>query len=105
MAHEIGFGIVGVGMIGAVQAAAIRQINNQTGGARLLAACGRDANRTAEFAAKFGAAGYTDYEAFLGHPGLQVVNVCTPSGTHAELMEHPDGTYRRLAERQFAAAP
>jgi ATP-binding cassette subfamily B protein len=27
------------------------------------------------------------------------------SGTHAELMEHPDGTYRRLAERQFAAAP
>ena len=29
----------------------------------------------------------------------------TESGTHAELMEHPDGTYRRLAERQFADAP
>ena len=27
------------------------------------------------------------------------------SGTHAELMEHPGGTYRRLAERQFAVAP
>lgn len=27
------------------------------------------------------------------------------SGTHAELMEHADGTYRRLAERQFAVAP
>ena len=27
------------------------------------------------------------------------------SGTHAELMEHPNGIYRRLAERQFAAAP
>ena len=26
------------------------------------------------------------------------------SGTHAELMAHPDGTYRRLAERQFAGA-
>jgi ATP-binding cassette subfamily B protein len=27
------------------------------------------------------------------------------SGTHAELMQHADGTYRRLAERQFATAP
>ena len=26
------------------------------------------------------------------------------SGTHAELMERTGGTYRRLAERQFAAA-
>jgi len=38
----------------------------------------------AEFAAKFGAAGYTDYERFLDHPGLRIVNVCTPSGLHAE---------------------
>jgi ATP-binding cassette subfamily B protein len=29
----------------------------------------------------------------------------TESGTHAELMSRTDGTYRRLAERQFAAAP
>jgi len=89
MANGIGFGIVGGGLIGTVQAAAIQQIGiqtrGQTGGARLLAVCGRDAKRTAEFAAKFGAAGYTDYEAFLQHPGLQIVNVCTPSGTHAEL--------------------
>lgn len=81
MASEIGFGIVGGGMIGAVQAAAIQQIN----GARLLAVCGRDEKRTAEFAAKFGATGYTNYDQFLKHPGLQVVNICTPSGTHAEL--------------------
>lgn len=78
---EIGFGIVGGGMIGAVQAAAIEQIN----GAQLLAVCGRDEKRTAEFAAKFGIAGYTDYDKFLQHPGLQIVNICTPSGTHAEL--------------------
>ena len=78
---EIGFGIVGGGMIGAVQAAAIEQIN----GAKLVAVCGRNETRTAEFAAKFGCAGYTDYDQFLQHPGLQIVNVCTPSGTHAEL--------------------
>ncbi len=78
---EVGFGIVGGGMIGAVQAAAIEQIT----GAKLVAVCGRDEARTAEFAAKFGCTAYTDYERFLHHPGLQVVNICTPSGTHAEL--------------------
>lgn len=78
---EVGFGIVGGGMIGAVQAAAIQQIS----GAKLVAVCGRDEARTAEFAAKFGCTAYTDYERFLHHPGLQVVNICTPSGTHAEL--------------------
>ncbi len=79
--NEIGFGIVGGGMIGAVQAAAIEQIS----GAKLLAVCGRDENKAAEFAAKFGCASYTDYDKFLQHPGLQIVNICTPSGTHAEL--------------------
>lgn len=78
---EIGFGIVGGGLIGAVQAAAINEIS----GARLLAVCGRDEQRTAEFAAKFAATAYTDYEKFLAHPGLQIINICTPSGTHAEL--------------------
>ncbi len=79
--NEIGFGIVGGGMIGAVQAAAIEQIN----GAKLVAVCGRDEKRTAEFATKFGAVAYTDYDNFLQHPGLHVVNICTPSGSHAEL--------------------
>lgn len=79
--NEIGFGIVGGGMIGAVQAAAIEQIS----GAKLLAVCGRDESKAAEFAAKFSCAGYTDYDKFLQHPGLQIVNICTPSGTHAEL--------------------
>ena len=78
---EIGFGIVGGGMIGAVQAAAIEQIR----GAKLVAVCGRDEARTAEFTAKFGAVAYTDYDKFLQHPGLQIVNICTPSGSHAEL--------------------
>lgn len=81
MKNPIGFGIVGGGMIGAVQAAAIGQIN----GAQLVAVCGRDEQRTAEFAAKFGATSYTSYDEFLKHPGLQIVNVCTPSGVRAEL--------------------
>lgn len=81
MATDVTFGIVGGGMIGSVQAVAIEQIN----GANLVAVCGRDEARTADFAAKFGCKGYTDYDQFLRHPGLQVVNICTPSGTHADL--------------------
>ncbi len=80
MSNEIGFGLVGVGMIGKVHAEAIQAIP----GARLVAVCGRDATKTSEFAARFGAAAYTDYAQFLAHPGLQVVNLCTPSGLHAE---------------------
>src|SRR5262245_36271421 len=80
MTTEIGFGIVGCGMIGKVQAEAIASIP----GARLVAVCGRDEKRMTEFATKFGATGYTDYDAFLDHPGLRIVNVCTPSGLHAE---------------------
>src|SRR5262249_32233778 len=80
MTTEIGFGIVGCGMIGKVQAEAIASIP----GARLAAACARDEKRVAEFAPKFSAAGYTDYDAFLEHPGTRIVNICTPSGLHAE---------------------
>jgi UDP-N-acetyl-2-amino-2-deoxyglucuronate dehydrogenase len=80
MTTEIGFGIVGCGMIGKVQAEAIVSIP----GARLLAVCARDEKRVEEFAAKFGAACYTDYDRFLDHPGLRIVNICTPNGLHAE---------------------
>lgn len=64
---------------GKVNAEAIQAIPN----ARLVAVYGRNAAKTNEFAARFGATGYDDYEQFLAHPGLQVVNLCTPSGNHA----------------------
>ena len=67
MSNEIGFGIVGCGMIGKVHAEAIQAIP----GARLLAVCGRDAAKTAEFAAKFDAAAYTDYAQFLAQSTAQ----------------------------------
>ena len=79
MTEHISFGIVGPGMIGKVHAEAIQAIPN----ARLVAVCGRNATKTNEFAARYGATAYTDYEQFLAHPGLQVVNLCTPSGNHA----------------------
>lgn len=76
-----GFGLVGPGMIGKVHAEAIEAIPD----AQLVAVCGRSEDKTKEFAGRFNAAAYTDYEAFLAHPDLSIVTICTPSGTHAEL--------------------
>ncbi len=81
MEKSTGIGLVGCGMIAAVQAEAIRCLDK----GRLLAVYGREAARVAAFAARFGATGYTDYRQFLAHPGLELVSICTPSGTHAEI--------------------
>jgi len=80
MTEEIGFGVAGGGMIGKVHAEAIAAVP----GARLVAVWGRDRGRASDLAARFGARAYTDYGDFLAHPGLRVVNVCTPSGAHLE---------------------
>ncbi|HEX4949774.1 MAG TPA: Gfo/Idh/MocA family oxidoreductase, partial [Blastocatellia bacterium] len=37
-----------------------------------------------ELAAQHHATGYTNYAQFLAHPGLDIVNVCSPSGLHLE---------------------
>lgn len=79
MSNKTGFGIVSPGSIGKVQAEAISTIP----GAKLVAVCGRDARKTQEFAARFGATAYTEYAEFLTHPGLDIVSVCSPSGLHA----------------------
>ncbi|MFN7927358.1 MAG: Gfo/Idh/MocA family oxidoreductase [Blastocatellia bacterium] len=80
MTQPIGFGIVGGGMIGKVHAEAINAIP----GTNVAAVYGRNAVRVAELADKYQAQGYTDYEAFLAHPGLDIVNICSPSGLHLD---------------------
>lgn len=80
MSTKIGFGIVGGGMIGKVHAEAISALPD----AEVVAVWGRDATRVNELAQKYRATGYTNYDQFLTHPGLDVVNVCSPSGLHLE---------------------
>jgi predicted dehydrogenase len=102
MAEEIGIGLVGAGLIGGVHAAAIAAVP----GARLLAVCGRDAERTREFAARHEATAYTDYDAFLAHPGLIVVDICTPSGTHAEFgIKAASAGHHVLVEKPIEITP
>jgi predicted dehydrogenase len=78
---QIGFGIVGCGMIANFHA---RAINDLQGAAVVALHTSHPEKAEALSALTGGAKIYTDYAAFLRHPGLDIVNVCTPSGAHLE---------------------
>jgi UDP-N-acetyl-2-amino-2-deoxyglucuronate dehydrogenase len=77
---ELGFAIVGTGMIARYHAQAIAD----TPGARLAALCASSPERAAEAAAHFGVAADHRLDAVLARPDVDVVCICTPSGLHAE---------------------
>jgi len=76
---EIGFAILGTGMIAQYHAQAIAQ----THGARLVAVSRADPTRATEAAARFGVPCETSYEALLARDDVDAVCICTPSGLHA----------------------
>src|SRR5262245_10119043 len=76
---ELGFGIVGAGMVARYHAAGIERAP----GARLVAVCREAATRAEAAAAQFGVPCETDLEALLGRPDIDAVCICTPSGQHA----------------------
>lgn len=86
-ATEIGFGLVGTGMIARYHADAIAR----TPGARLRAVCrssSADDNldpvaRMVEAAARFGVPCEASYGALLAREDIDAVCICTPSGLHA----------------------
>ena len=73
-------GITGIGMIAEIHAKAITAMD----GAELVACHSRRADAVNDFADRHGCTGYTEYDAFLAHEGLDVVTICTPSGAHLE---------------------
>ncbi len=78
----IGFGIVGCGMIASFHARAIAEIR----GARVVALFDSFPQSARKLAKSIdGVAVYDDYSEFLRHPGLDVVNICTPSGAHMDV--------------------
>ena len=77
---KINFVIVGTGMIAPAHADAINVVER----ACLYGVCGRNPERTDEFAKKYGAKRYDSYEDVLNDPDVDAVSICTPSGYHAE---------------------
>lgn len=74
------FGIVGTGLIADFHAKAIGEIPGST----IIACIDSFPERAESFARKYGCTGYADLDAFLAHPGLEIVTICTPSGLHME---------------------
>lgn len=74
------FGVVGLGM--GVQHC--RDLVDAEG-CELAAICDANAARLEQNRQEFGVRAYTSYEEFLNDAGVEVVNICTPSGTHADL--------------------
>ena len=72
--------IIGTGMIAPAHADAINMVER----ACLHGICGRNAEKTAEFAQKYGVKCYDSYEAVLADSAVDAVSICTPSGYHAE---------------------
>lgn len=78
---ELGFAIVGTGMIAGYHAQAIRQ----TPGARLVGVVSRTADQGAAFASRHEIPVVTSTLAeMVARPDVHVVNVTTPSGAHLE---------------------
>ena len=77
----VGFGIVGCGMIASFHVRAIQDLPD----AKVVALHTSNLANAQKIADQVvGCAIYTDYAEFLKHPGLQIVNICTPSGAHLD---------------------
>lgn len=78
---DLGFGIIGSGMIADYHALAI----NDAMGARLVGVAGRNASTVSALAEKHGASLHTtDIEELVTRNDIQVVCIATPSGAHLE---------------------
>ncbi len=74
------FGVVGLGM-------GVQHCRDlvDAAGCELAAICDANEPRLEQNRQEFGVRAYTSYDDFLNDADVDVVNICTPSGTHADL--------------------
>lgn len=77
------FAIVGCGFIAKKHAEAIKNIK----GAKLYAVCDKVPELMQPYVEEHEAESYTDFETMLQYSEIDIVNICTPSGSHATLAE------------------
>jgi len=80
MDKVLGFGIIGSGGISSAHANAIKSVP----GTKLVACSDIIPGRAKQLAEKFGCEWYGDNKKLVERDDIDVVNVCTPSGLHAE---------------------
>jgi predicted dehydrogenase len=81
LAEKFRFGIVGCGVIGPVHAEAIASLPD----AQLVSVVDLDAEKAQKLARQYGATPYTQLQHMLDSERVDVVIICTPSGSHGAL--------------------
>src|SRR5690554_2906742 len=76
----LGFGIIGLGMISAVHAKAIADID----GCTLVAGFDAVEERAKQFASAHNCKGFSNIDEFLADSDIDIVTIATPSGLHLE---------------------
>ncbi|UOF89499.1 Gfo/Idh/MocA family oxidoreductase [Fodinisporobacter ferrooxydans] len=80
MAETLGFAVIGCGVIGLKHAEEISRIAD----AKLVAVTDSVLERAKSSGETFGVEWYQDFRQMLKRPDIQIVNICTPSGMHAD---------------------
>ena len=78
---QLRFGLVGCGRVAPRHAQSISELPES----RLVAVADIIQSRANKFAQDYGAKAYLDYRRMLEREDIDVVNICTPSGMHAQL--------------------
>jgi predicted dehydrogenase len=86
---KLGVGIIGTGYMGEMHSAAIRSAQTKCRSAsrvRLIAICGRDADRTVALARRFGyVRATTEWESVVSDPNVDIVAILVPNALHAPI--------------------
>jgi predicted dehydrogenase len=89
MAKPLNVGMIGYGFMGRAHSNAYRKVNNffdLKHQVVLKAACARSADKIKAFADKWGYEGTeTDWRRLVDRKDIDVIDVCTPNNTHAEI--------------------
>ena len=80
MKEELGFGILGAGLVAPFHAKSVQESN----GGRLVAFCDTDKTRADKMAAAYGVAAFYKLEDMLRDPSIDVVNVALPNHLHRD---------------------
>ena len=81
MVEQVGTALIGCGKVGLAHALAFTSLETS----RFVAVQSRSPDKVNAFASRFGVAGYTDLDALLANPAVEMVSICTPQHNHAEL--------------------
>ena len=89
MEKELRVGMVGYAFMGAAHSQAWRTVNrvyDLPARARMSVICGRDESKVAEAATRLGWEAYTtDWRELITRDDVDVIDVCTPGDSHAEI--------------------